>query len=195
MFTSRAAGRRHAGMTLIELIMFIVVVSVGLAGILSVLTVATRGSADPMVRKHLLAIGEALLEEIQLMPFTFCDPTDDNAATATSATVGAGGCASTVEQTGPEASQTRNGSAEPFNNVNDYGVASGPPLTLGSPIVDLSNTRFAPAGYSASIQVVPEALNGIGATEVLRIAVTVTRGAESLTLEGYRTRHSPNWVP
>ena len=53
---------RHAplatqrGLTLVELIFFIVVVSFGLAGILLVLNQSTSRSADPMVRKQLLAI-------------------------------------------------------------------------------------------------------------------------------------------
>src|SRR4051794_24643993 len=64
----------QAGISLIELIMFMVIVSVGLAGILSVMTVTTRASADPMLRKQAIAVAESLLEEIQLQPFTFCDP-------------------------------------------------------------------------------------------------------------------------
>ena len=56
--------RRQRGFTLIELIIFIVVVGVGVAGILSVYTNTIRNSADPMIRKQALAIAESFMEEI-----------------------------------------------------------------------------------------------------------------------------------
>lgn len=58
--------KRQAGITLIELVLYIVIVSVGIAGILSVMNVTTQHSADPMVRKQALAAAESLLEEILL---------------------------------------------------------------------------------------------------------------------------------
>jgi MSHA pilin protein MshD len=57
------------GFTLPELIVFIVVVGVGLAGILLVMNTAVRGSADPLVRKQTLAVAESLLEEILLKSY------------------------------------------------------------------------------------------------------------------------------
>lgn len=56
--------RRQQGFTLIELVIFIVVVGIGVAGVLSVFTNSVKSSADPMVRKQALAIAESLLEEI-----------------------------------------------------------------------------------------------------------------------------------
>ena len=92
----------QSGVTLIELVMFILVVGVGVAGILLVYTNTVRYSADPVIRKQMLAVAEAMLEESALMPFTYCDPDDADAATAAAALVGAGNCASTVETIGPE---------------------------------------------------------------------------------------------
>lgn len=57
------------GFTLIELIIFIVLVSVGLAGILSVMNTVVKSSADPMVRKQTIAVAESLLEEILLKDY------------------------------------------------------------------------------------------------------------------------------
>ena len=71
---------RQGGLSLVELVVFIVIVSVSIVGIFSVLNLATRTSADPVARKQALAIAESLLEEIELMPFTFCDPDDAGAA-------------------------------------------------------------------------------------------------------------------
>lgn len=195
-----AAVKQH-GLTLIELIIFIVVVSVGIAGILMVLNVTVWHSADPMIRKNMLSIAEALVEEVQMMPFTYCDPTDANAATATGAGTGPGQCATIVENLGVpnlEAGQTRTNTANPYNNVNDY---ADPLLVLSDPIKDITNNPMAPAGYSATIQIVPESLNGITSDstsanmKALRIAVKVTHGSDSITVEGYRTRYAPNFLP
>ena len=58
------------GISLIELIMFIVILSVGLAGILLAMDVSTKSSGDPVIRKQALTIAESLLEEIELQSFT-----------------------------------------------------------------------------------------------------------------------------
>lgn len=60
---------RHKGFTLIEVIIFIVVVSAGLVGILAVSNSVVKSSADPMVRKQAVAIAESLLEEITLKDY------------------------------------------------------------------------------------------------------------------------------
>ena len=212
---------KQRGISLIELIMFIVIVSVALAGILLVMNVTTKGSADPLVHKQALAIAESLLEEVELMPFTYCDPDDPTAATATSATVGAGACTVKVEGIGPEAAYANQAPAEtryysataPFDNVNDYngcqmntGTASPGCDTTGSlGIRDINNNAIGPAtGYSASIAVaaLTSAFSGIAALDVnstpqvLLITVTVT-GSDNVpvVLEGIRTRYSPRGVP
>src|SRR5688572_9824280 len=94
---------RSLGVTLIELVVFIVIVGVAMAGLFAAFNTITAASADPQVRKQMLAIAESLMEEIQLKPFTYCDPDDPQATTATSATVGAAGCYVKVEAFGAEA--------------------------------------------------------------------------------------------
>lgn len=68
----KPGAAEQRGMTLIELIVFIVVVSVGLAGVLTVFSVTVRNSADPLVVKQALAVADSMLEEILLKDF--CDP-------------------------------------------------------------------------------------------------------------------------
>ena len=179
------------GISLIELVMFIIIVGIGVAGLLLVFNVTTKASADPIIRKQMLAIAEALMEEVQAKPFTYCDPDDPQATTATSATVGPTGCQATVEALGPEG-ETRVNVATPFDNVNDY----GPSLVI-NPITDVTGTIIGGLGaYSATIAVAGSALGGIAAAESLIISVTVTGpGSESLVLDGYRTRYAPNAVP
>ena len=65
---SMTRARQH-GFTLIELIIFIVVVGAGMAGILSLMNTVIKSSADPLVRKQTIAIAESLLEEILLRDY------------------------------------------------------------------------------------------------------------------------------
>lgn len=60
---------KSRGMTLIELVLTIIVIGVGLAGMLAAFSQGVRGSADPMVRKQMLVIAEEMMEEIELKPF------------------------------------------------------------------------------------------------------------------------------
>lgn len=74
--------RKSAGVSLVELVVFIVIVSAAVAGIIGVISITTRSSVDPLIHKQALAIAEAVLEEVQLQPFTYCDPDDPGAAGA-----------------------------------------------------------------------------------------------------------------
>ena len=193
--TSGLNRRSVGGFTLIELIVFIVIVSVSVAGVLLAINTATRSGTDPMIRKNAIAIAEGMLEEVSLMPFTFCDADDPQATTATSSAVGAAGCtsAATVNAIGPEAGETRYASATPFDHVDDYSGFSM------NPIVDITNTAIGTlTSYSATVSVAATALGSIAATDAqgqanaLLITVTVS-GPQNTTvvLQGYRTKHAP----
>ena len=135
---------RQRGISLIELIMFIVIISVALAGILLVMNTTNKSSADPLVAKQALAIAESLLEEVELQPFTYCEPDDANAPFATAATAAqcpkAGGIGG-VEMMGPETEagvpETRGSPTTPFDNVNDY---SGFNMPAGA-IMNIANAN------------------------------------------------------
>ncbi|MBI2319722.1 MAG: type II secretion system protein, partial [Betaproteobacteria bacterium] len=61
------------GFTLVELIVFIVVVGAGLAGVLSVLNLTAQKSADPMLTKQAIAVAEAFMNEILAREFSNAD--------------------------------------------------------------------------------------------------------------------------
>lgn len=69
MCTTSSRRRFQTGFTLVELLVFIVVVSVGIAGILMVMDISVKSSADPLVRKQTVAVAESLLEEILLKSY------------------------------------------------------------------------------------------------------------------------------
>ena len=183
------------GLSLIELLVFIVVVGIAVSGVLSVYSLNARSSADPMVQKQALAIAESLLEEVLAKPYTYCDPDDAQADTATSSTIGPTGCATTPEGMGAEGVEDRYSNLTPYDNVNDYNNFSM------TGIRDLNGDDVdGLAGYSATIQVQPVAdFNGIvpavpGDNETLLVTVTVTApGNHSVSLSGYRTRYAPNF--
>lgn len=188
--TRRSMARRQAGLSLIELIMFIIVVGIALAAVMNVFVQATAASADPQLRRQALAIAESLLEEIELQSFTYCDPDSPNAPTAANAAAcGAGQAEALGPDSNTGSTESRYG-ATLFDNVNDYnGFAM-------SGIRDITNAAVPGlAGYNASVTVAPAALGTIGLTtgNALVITVTVTGPNNlSVTLQGYRTRHAPN---
>lgn len=57
------------GVTLIELIISIVIISIALSGILTVMNLTVNHSADPIIYQQTLAIAEACLEDITLKPY------------------------------------------------------------------------------------------------------------------------------
>lgn len=140
--------RRQFGFTLIELIIFIVVVSAGLAGILSVMNTSVKSSADPMVRKQAIALAESVLEEV--LQKAYADPDGTNAG---------------------ETDRTN------WDNVDDYNGKTQADLALPAAV----------SSYSVNIAVTDgSAALGIAARKV---TVTVSKGAESITLTGYRTNY------
>ena len=71
-FPARQRAARQRGLSLIELVIFILVVSIGLTGILAALNLTVQKSSDPIVRKRLIVAAEAMLEEVLLN--NFADP-------------------------------------------------------------------------------------------------------------------------
>jgi MSHA pilin protein MshD len=199
MFIRRpSTARAEQGISLIELVTFIVIVGVAVGGILLLMNLTTRHSADPLLHKQALAVAEALLEEIELMPFTTCDPDGYDAVAGTC------NAPAVAEAIGPEAAhasqsvvESRDSAVAPFDNVNDYHgfTLAGGALDLGG-----SATVVVPAGYSASVDVTEDAAFGPAGLRVpqaaaLRIRVTVTYSGGSIVLEGYRTRYAPTVTP
>ncbi|MDD1622155.1 MAG: prepilin-type N-terminal cleavage/methylation domain-containing protein [Methylococcaceae bacterium] len=55
---------KQAGVTLVELVLTIVIISIALVGVLSVINLTVSHSADPVVQHQAIAIAESYLEEI-----------------------------------------------------------------------------------------------------------------------------------
>jgi MSHA pilin protein MshD len=189
--------QRQTGISLIELVVFIVIVGVGVAGMMSTFNVAVRGSADPMVRKQALAIAESLLLEVEQQAFTWCDPQDANVQTA----VNAAGCAVAANDQNKAAAafplppvaaptpgtEARGVLADPFDNVADYAgfSAAGSDIVGGNANADfLSSVTITRVGGAAPFA-------GLPLDAVLRISVNVVGRSENVTLVGFRFRYAP----
>jgi len=188
---------RARGMSLIEVVIFIVVLGIGIAGTVALFNQLTRSSVDPMVRKQALAIASSLLEEIELKSFTYCDPDDPAVYTAASTA----GCA-TVQGIVPTAGETRYSGTTRYDNVGDYGgfcMGPGAPACTDVVIRTADGTNLAAlANYRVAVTIA--AISGgaelpavADVNDALRITVTVTHPTGvTVSLQGYRLRYAPN---
>lgn len=181
------SSNRQRGLSLIEVVIFIVVLGIGIAGMAVLYNQLTLASVDPVVRKQAVAIASSLMEEIQLRPFTLCDPDDPNVFTAPTPPCG------TPELIGAEGPETRYGPTF-FDNVSDYNG-----FAMGGSIQDINNATVSGlAGYSASVAIANaggDFPSAVPADAALRITVTVDGPINTnvrVRLQGYRLRYAPN---
>jgi MSHA pilin protein MshD len=188
-------NKKHVGFSLVELVVFIAIISATLAGVIGALSYMMGHSADPMARKQSLAIAESLLQEIMQMPFTYCDPDDVNASTANSTAdcaVPQNSLAGPVPNT-----ESRYSASDPLDNVADYsgfampGGACAGICRVGDPTPVAGLT-----GYQLNVQMVN--VGGAGSfaavpvNDAIKITVTVTGPANArVVLTGYRLRYAP----
>lgn len=152
-------GRPPRGFTLLELIVFIVIVGTALAGVLTVFNITTKSSADPIQPKQALLVAESMMEEILLK--AYANP--------------AGGYAAACPGTCDRAQ---------FDDVGDYNnYASAGVFSLddlATPVAGLAAYNVAVTVAAASVTATGNALAG------LLITVTVTVGGNAYALTGYR---------
>ena len=170
--------RRHApdqrGLTLVELVVFIVVVSAGLAGVLSVIDVSAKASADPLLRKQAQAVAEAMLDEI--LSKAYQNDRDDPVHTSSTL-----GC--TANTTPACRSNTPKDRAR-YNDVDDYiGWKQDAVQDLfGDAVAGLEHCQVSVA-VSALTLADAASNNGVAGKQV---TVTVAMGKESVAFSGFR---------
>jgi len=189
------SSRRQRGLSLIEVVIFIVVLGVAFAGMLILYNQVTKASVDPMIRKQALALASSLLEEIELQAYTICDPDDPAVYTATVI----GDCA-TGEVLGAEGAESRYSSVARFDNVSDYNnfrMGSGEPIADADIKTVDGTTIGALANYHVAVTIAQIDSNELGAEiptgEALRIRVVATHVPTGIqvVLQGYRARYAP----
>ena len=164
----RSLACRQRGLTLIELIMFIIVITVGLVGVLTVMNVTARSSADPVIRKQALAVAEAMMEEVLSKDYQN-DPAD---AVNASAVLGCTPNTATLCRPNTLLDRQNYNDVDDFINWNQNGVfqVDG----TAAPIV---------GNYVVHVGVFPWTLNGVAGK---RVHVIVISGNETITLDSFR---------
>lgn len=217
----RAGAGRQRGLTIVELILFMVIVGVAAAGVIGILNLSATASADPLRRKQALMVAEALMEEVQLAHFTLCQPTDPQA-----------GVARTVAECSANSAVTVGarpaGATRPYLNVADYATAldtaqasfSNGASGAAAFDVDVNGNALGQAGSASlvalrsTVELRLVAANAAAANKlgppgrqidasaadlrVLRIIVRTRYGSganDVIQLEGYRTRYAPRSLP
>ncbi len=158
------SSSRQSGMTLIELIVAMVIIGIGLAGVLLTFNTTVRHSADPMVRKQMSAIADEMMEEILLKPFAVTAPNPPFA-----------GCA-----------------RDTYNDVRDYNGYSSVNICDIDGTTALSGYGVSVSVSPPAASPIP--LSGVAATDQLTVRVIVTREGETYALTGWRTCYAgPSW--
>lgn len=153
---------KQRGATLIELVLFIVIISIAVAGILLVMNQVTGHSADALVRKQALAIAESLLEEIELQGMSGV-----NTATGSA-----------------------NANRTSFDNVfnyNGYSTTTGIQNMDTTAVAGLTSYNVTPAVQVVAIT--SGELGAVPAASAVRITVSVTGPGGQIDLTGYRTAY------
>jgi MSHA pilin protein MshD len=147
------------GVSLVELIMFIVIVSTAMVGILSVIKVTNAHSADPLIHKQAVAIAESLLEEVELQDF-----------------VAASGAGATTAVT--TTNRTTN-----YHIVTDYNNFSMTGITLldGTSPTGLAN-------YKSKVVVTNATIGTVASAVLITVTVSEPTGV-TVQLDGYRTAY------
>ncbi len=76
MRTDQGFLNEQYGVTLVELIVFIVVISIALVGVIGVYQTAMVNSVDPVVRMKTLELAQARLDAVMALPYSDPDGAD-----------------------------------------------------------------------------------------------------------------------
>lgn len=211
--------KRQRGLTIIELVLFMVIMGVAAAGIIGVLNLSATSSADPLRRKQAMLIAEAFMEEVQLARFTFCVPGDANESTA----INQNGCSNAGNTVAVRPRPA--GMGRPYANVADYATAinadeptfavngvdtdvNGRALGRDAALNQMGNSSLGPITTTVALNFVPASAplgptagaanlriqSTANALEVLQITIITRYGGPNdvIRLDGFRTRYAPN---
>jgi MSHA pilin protein MshD len=155
-------NKRQAGFTLIELIIAMVIIGIALSAVIGVFNFNTMASARPMIDKQMRAFAEGLMEEIQHQPF----------------------------RASPNNAPSQACARDTYNDILDYNGYQQ------NQLCDINGGDLGLAGMSVRVVVAPPGagapMPGVPAGDARQITITVSHGADSVTLAGWRTNFGEN---
>lgn len=167
-------NNKYTGFTLVELLVAIVIISIGLVGLLTLVLNTTRHSVDPMIQQQAYAIARSHMEEILTQPF--CDPDSPNCPAS---------CSSCSDCNAVESSR------DLFDAVCDYDMSS---LVNGTVRDFNGNTVTGLEDYNVTVTVLDSGtkLGLTAGSEILEINVNITHDSFSdldITLKSFKTNY------
>lgn len=190
---------KQNGFSLIETVIFIVIVGVAVTAIAVQFSTNVSTSHEPFNRQRALAVANAYMDEILKKRWDEnsptgggCVETPSNRCSAYCAAVAFPACAHCAAGAGvcdPAANAAGIGTEEAnradYDDVDDYNVI------INQPPTDASGAAMPGyAGFSVSVTVAPAAWNGVAAVDSRLITVTVTNPSnESVSLNTYRLNY------
>jgi MSHA pilin protein MshD len=178
--------KRDRGFTLIELVMFIVIVGIAVSGMVALFTTNVGHSHEPLLRQKAISLANFYMDEIIRKKWNHNSPAGGGCVTTGSGMCITAGAPAAVA-IGTDG-QTRSG----FDDIDDYhNLNDSPPADqTGTSLTDFD-------GYSVTVAVTTgtawdplgAAARDVEATDILRIQVDVTVAAtsETLSLIAYRS--------
>ncbi len=163
---SAVVARQQRGVTLVELVMTIIIISVAVAGVMAAFSYSVGRGADPLWQTKAMRLAQLYLDEILTKPYDEDTPVGGAPPYAGTCRVGSDG-------------ETRAG----FDDVDDYdGVDDQPPVLLVGSVDDYNSYRVQVSVACAGTEV------SLGAADAKRVTVTVTPpGLPSQTFAVYRS--------
>ena len=167
IFLVKAGRIRQTGVTLVELVISIILLSIAMVALMNAFSVSMLNSADPLWRNKTLKLAQLYLDEILAKNYDHTTPV--------------GGMPYVVSpdcsSLGPDGSESR----ATYNDVDDYHGLSGTPVSL---IAALDSTY---ANYQVSVAVeckgdqvdAVNASNVVSSTQAKKITVTITPPGQS----------------
>jgi MSHA pilin protein MshD len=166
---------RQQGVTLIELVFFIIIMGVVMSGVLTAMVASTQSSTDPLIMQQGISIAESYMEEILSKPFL------DPYSVTTSADINT----VPVCPTAPSERRFYDNVCDYKGNIQDAVVSD----QFDAPITGLES-------FSVTVTIDEtkpwdiDAAHEISAGNVISVVVTVKHESfGSLSLKGYRTRY------
>lgn len=166
-FLAKAGRIRQTGVTLVELVISIIILSIAMVALMNSFSVSMLNSADPLWRNKTLKLSQLYLDEILAKNY------DHNTPVGGMSYVVSPDCSSL----GPDGSESR----ATYNDVDDYNGLSGTPVSLIAPL----DSSY--ANYQVSVEVeckgnqvdAVNASNVVSSTQAKKITVTITPPGQS----------------
>ena len=157
--------RRQQGVSLVELVISIVILSIAMVAVMSSFSVSMKHSADPLWRNKTLKLAQVYLDEILSKNYDHATPVGGVPFVAAPSCL--------ASYLGPDSTETR----AVFNDVDDYdGLADSPPVSLTGSLDSSYND------YSVAITVACDTgdlVAASGTNHAKKIVVIVTPPNES----------------